>query len=106
MVQALVLAFGYYFPTTRGDVVAQAGPAVPGLGDFFAYRVSPILSRLMWPAMLRKMFGPRSVPQKFQGFPKAMAIRPSQIRAGAAEAAMMIPVQRTYVAHYYRHGEG
>jgi S-formylglutathione hydrolase FrmB len=40
MVQALVLASGYYFPSARGDVVAQAGPAVPGLGDVFAYTLS------------------------------------------------------------------
>jgi hypothetical protein len=36
--------------------------------------ISPILSRLMWPAMLRKLFGPRSVPEKFAGFPKEMAV--------------------------------
>jgi hypothetical protein len=30
---------------------------------------------------MRKMFGPRSVPNKFEGFPKEMALRPSQIRA-------------------------
>ena len=41
--------------------------------------------------MLRKVFGPRSVPEKFAGFPKEMAVRPSQIRASAAEAALMIP---------------
>jgi pimeloyl-ACP methyl ester carboxylesterase len=91
IVQSLVLASGYYFPTARADVVAQSGPAIPGLGDIFAYTLSPILSRLMWPAMLRKLFGPRSVPQKFQGFPKAMAVRPSQICASAVEAALMIP---------------
>jgi pimeloyl-ACP methyl ester carboxylesterase len=45
----------------------------------------------MWPAMLRKLFGPRSVPEKFAGFPKEMAVRPSQIRASAAEAGLMIP---------------
>ena len=90
-VQSLVLASGYYFPTVRGDVVAQSGPAVPGLGDILAYTLAPLLSRLMWPVMLGKMFGPRSVPKKFQGFPKEMAVRPSQIRAGAAEAALMIP---------------
>jgi pimeloyl-ACP methyl ester carboxylesterase len=37
------------------------------------------------------LFGPRSVPEKFAGFRKEMAVRPSQIRAGAAEAALMIP---------------
>jgi pimeloyl-ACP methyl ester carboxylesterase len=41
--------------------------------------------------MLARMFGPRSVPAKFAGFPKEMAIRPSQIRASAAETALMIP---------------
>lgn len=91
MVQALILLSGYYFPTARADVVAQSGPAIPGLGDILAYTVSPILARLMWPGMLRKLFGPRSIPKKFRGFPKAMAVRPSQIRASAAEAALMIP---------------
>jgi len=91
LVKALVLASGYYFPTARADVLMQSGPAIPGLGDIFAHTLSPLLSRLLWPAMLRKMFGPRPVPHKFEGFPMAMAVRPSQIRASAAEAAMMIP---------------
>jgi len=91
LVKALVLASGYYFPTARADVLMQSGPAIPGLGDILAHTLSPLLSRLLWPAMLRKMFGPRPVPHKFEGFPMAMAVRPSQIRASAAEAAMMIP---------------
>jgi pimeloyl-ACP methyl ester carboxylesterase len=41
--------------------------------------------------MLKKIFGPRSVPEKFGAFPKEMALRPSQIRASAAESALMIP---------------
>jgi pimeloyl-ACP methyl ester carboxylesterase len=91
LVQALVLASGYYFPTARGDVLALSGPAIPVVGDIVSHTLSPLLSRLMWPAMLRKLFGPRSVPEKFAGFPKEMAIRPSQIRASAAETALMIP---------------
>ena len=90
LVEALVLASGYYFPTPRADILL-AGPAIPGLGDIVALTMAPILSRLMWPAMLSKMFGPRSVPEKFAGFPKEMAVRPSQIRASAAETALMIP---------------
>lgn len=31
------------------------------------------------------------MPEKFKGFPKEMALRPSQIRASAAESAFMIP---------------
>jgi pimeloyl-ACP methyl ester carboxylesterase len=37
-----------------------------------------------------KVFGPSPVPKKFKGFPEEMAVRPSQIRAGAAESALMI----------------
>jgi pimeloyl-ACP methyl ester carboxylesterase len=40
---------------------------------------------------MRKIFGPSPVPKKFDGFPKEMALRPSQIRASAAETALMIP---------------
>jgi pimeloyl-ACP methyl ester carboxylesterase len=92
MVEALILASGYYFPTARTDaMMAMAGPAIPGFGDLLSYTISPILSRLMWPAMLRQLFGPKPVPRKFDGFPKSLAVRPSQLRAGAAEAALMVP---------------
>lgn len=90
-VRGLVLASGYYYPTVRVDVVAMSGPAVPIFGDIVRYAISPILGRLIWPALLKKVFGPDRVPEKFSGFPKAMALRPSQIRASAAEAALMIP---------------
>lgn len=45
----------------------------------------------MWPLMMAKIFGPKSAPAKFEHFPKEMALRPSQIRASAAESALMIP---------------
>lgn len=90
-VEALVLVSGYYFPTVRVDVAITSVPAIPVLGDIVSYTVSPIITRLIWPAILRKIFGPRPVPAKFAGFPKEMAVRPSQIRATAAEAALMMP---------------
>ena len=90
LVEALVLASGYYFPTPRADFLAVR-TRHPGLGDIVGSAIAPIVSRLMWPAMLNKMFGPRPVPEKFAGFPKEMAVRPSQIRASAAETALMIP---------------
>ena len=91
LVRGLVLASGYYYPTVRPAVVTLAAPAVPIVGDILRYTLSPLLSRLTWPLMMSKIFGPRSVPKKFDGFPKDMALRPSQIRASAAEAALMIP---------------
>jgi pimeloyl-ACP methyl ester carboxylesterase len=87
MVHGLVLASGYYYPTLRPDVVVLSAPAVPVVGDILGH-TSPML---MWPLMMAKIFGPRSVPAKFEQFPKEMALRPSQIRASAAESALMIP---------------
>jgi pimeloyl-ACP methyl ester carboxylesterase len=100
LVEALVLASGYYFPTVRADVLALSAPAIPGLGDIVSFTISPVASRLMWPAMLHKMFGPRPVPEKFAGFPKELAVRPSQIRASAAETALMIPAAFSSATSY------
>jgi pimeloyl-ACP methyl ester carboxylesterase len=90
-VSGLILASGYYYPTVRPDVLLLSGPAVPVVGDVISHTVSPLLSRLLWPLLMRKIFGPANVPDKFQGFPKEMTFRPSQIRASAIETALMIP---------------
>ena len=90
-VQSLVLASGYYYPTVRADTLILSAPSVPVLGDVLRHTISPIISRLTWRLLIRKLFGPKPVPSKFEGFPKEMAFRPSQIRAGAAESALMIP---------------
>jgi pimeloyl-ACP methyl ester carboxylesterase len=99
-VQALVLASGYYYPNARADVVILSPPAIPLIGDLLSHTISPLLSRLMWPLLLRKIFGPGPVPEKFKGFPEEMAVRPSQIRASAAESALMIPSAHTLEKQY------
>jgi pimeloyl-ACP methyl ester carboxylesterase len=91
LVQGLVLASGYYYPTFRPDVAVLSTPAAPLVGDVLRLTLSPLIGRLMWPLLVAKIFGPRSVPKKFEGFPKEMALRPSQIGASAAESALMIP---------------
>jgi len=87
LVQGLVL----YYPTLHADLVAFSAPAVSLVSDVLSHTVSPLISRVMWPLLMAKIFGPRSVPKKFEAFPKEMALRPSQIRASAAESALMIP---------------
>jgi pimeloyl-ACP methyl ester carboxylesterase len=87
LVRGLVLASGYYYPTARADVAILSAPALPLVGDVLSHTLSPLVSRLMWPLMMMEVFGPRSVPRKFEAFPKEMAFRPSQIRASAAETA-------------------
>ncbi|MGZ9073480.1 MAG: alpha/beta fold hydrolase [Rhodoplanes sp.] len=99
-VEGLVLESGYFYPTVRADVALLSGPAIPVLGDVLRYTVSPIVSRIMWPLLLRKMFGPAPVPAGFGAFPKEMTFRPSQIRASAAESALMIPDAMAARGHY------
>jgi len=90
-VGSLVLASGYYYPTARLDVVALCGPALPIVGDIISHTLAPLMGWLTWPLAMRKIFSPNPVPSKFKAFPKAMALRPSQIRTSAVEAALMIP---------------
>lgn len=100
MVRGLVLASGYYYPTARVDMALLSGPAVPLLGDVSRYTIAPIASRIIWPLLLRKIFGPAPVPAKFQAFPEEMAVRPSQIRSEAAESALLIPSATAMCKHY------
>jgi pimeloyl-ACP methyl ester carboxylesterase len=101
-VRALILASGYYYPTVRADVLVLSPPALPLVGDVLSHTISPILGRLLWPIFLRKIFGPNPVPKKFAGFPEEMAMRPSQIRAAAAETALMIPAAYSFRQAYGR----
>lgn len=89
-IRALVLASGYHTPTPRLDTLFMGAPALPLLGPLLRHTVSPVLSRMLWPAMLRRLFGPAPVPQRFRrDYPVWMALRPSQLQASSAEAAMM-----------------
>lgn len=102
-VSALVLLSGYYFPTARADVALSSWPSVPILGDMLRYTVSPPIGWLMAPLVMKKLFEPAAVPEIFKAkFPLGLALRPSQIRASAADTALMIP-SAAMSAH--RHGE-
>jgi pimeloyl-ACP methyl ester carboxylesterase len=98
--RGVVLASGYYFPTARLDVPFMAAPAVPIFGDLMRHTVSPLIARALWPHMLKVLFSPAPVPRYFQLFPTWMALRPSQLRAAAEEAALLVPsasrMQRRY----------
>jgi pimeloyl-ACP methyl ester carboxylesterase len=99
-VQALILVSGYYFPNLRADAVLSAPTAAPVLGDILSYTLSPLLSRLMWPGVLRKIFGPSPIPEKFAQFPEEMAVRPSQIHAAGVDATLLIPSARALQKRY------
>ena len=99
-VGGLILASGYYYPASGGDLSLPPTPAAPGAGDILWYTVAPVASRIMWPVLMRTMFGPAPMPEKFDAFPKEMAVRSSQIRAAAAETAMMVPVAASVCGDY------
>ncbi len=91
-VGSLVLASGYYFPSLRLDVPLLSGPAVPVLGTLMRHTISPLLGRLIWPLMVKRMFSPAPVTEAFrQRFPVWMALRPSQLHAESAEMMAMGP---------------
>jgi pimeloyl-ACP methyl ester carboxylesterase len=101
-IRALVLASGYYFPTARVDVPLLSPPAIPLIGDVLRYTVSPLLGRLLLPRLIRRLFEPAPVPERFARlFPKEMMLRPSQLRASAGDTALMIPAA-TEVRSRYR----
>ena len=89
-VRGLVLVSGYYYPTVRADALLVAPAAVPVLGDVLRHTVSPLFGAATLPLLLKGMFAPLPVPERFQqGFARGMAVRPWQIRAEAEDGAGM-----------------
>ena len=98
MVASAALLGGYYYPSVRGDVLYLAPPAIPLLGDVMRYTVSPLLGAAKRGAIEARLFNPKPVPPSWRDdFPFEMTLRPAQIRAEAAEAAMMIPATASLV---------
>lgn len=92
MVSSLVLLGGYFYPSVRADVPFVAPPAIPLLGDAMRYTVSPLIGAALKSHMENKIFAPAPVAQGWRDdFPFEMTLRPSQIRAEAAEAGIMVP---------------
>jgi pimeloyl-ACP methyl ester carboxylesterase len=89
-VSGLVLVSGYYYGTLRADVIPAAIPAIPVLGDLIAHTTAPLTGLVTGPLAVKASFAPADVPPRFADFPKAMALRPSQLHATAAEAALMV----------------
>jgi len=102
LVRGLVLLAGYYYPSPRLDVALAAAPAIPVLGDVMRYTVSPLLGRLTWDRLVRRVFSPKAPAASFSRWPKWLSLRPSQLRAAGAESALMIPAA---AALRHRYGE-
>jgi pimeloyl-ACP methyl ester carboxylesterase len=101
LVRSLVLVSGYYFPTPRKDVWLMSGPAVPLLGDFFCYTLTPFVARAIIWKLVRLLFAPREIPEIFRAqFPVGLTVRPGSLRASAEESAFLIPAAARLKEHY------
>lgn len=98
-VAGLVLLSGYYFPTARPDVALFAPPAIPLLGDLFAHSLAPLTGRALLPGMAKLSFSPRPVDERFLS-QCGLMLRPSQIRAASADAALMVPAAHDLASRY------
>jgi pimeloyl-ACP methyl ester carboxylesterase len=102
MVSGLVLMSGYYYGTARPDVAPASLPAVPVIGDLMAATISPLAGRMIGPLGIKASFSPAAISDKFADFPIGLTLRPSQVRATAADTAMMVPAA---IALSRRYGE-
>ncbi len=99
-VRSLVLASGYYYPTLRPDALISAQRLIPVVGDVMRHTTTPIMTRMMWPLLLKRLFQPNDVPAHFKKFPAWMAARPLQIRASAEEFTYAVPSVMGLKKHY------
>lgn len=99
-VRALTLVSGFYYPTPRLDAALLSTPALPGIGVLLRHAIMPLIGRMLWPRIVKRMFAPQPVPERFAQMPKWMALRPSQIGASATEHGMMVPAAQRLAARY------
>jgi pimeloyl-ACP methyl ester carboxylesterase len=90
-VAGLVLLSGYYYPSVRVDVLVGAPPAIPLIGDVLRHTVSPVMGAATFRGVAAGLFAPAELDERFMTANRDLALRPSQIRAEAADAALMVP---------------
>ncbi|GIL40918.1 alpha/beta fold hydrolase [Roseiterribacter gracilis] len=101
-VAGLALLSGYYFTEPRPAILPMLPSALPVIGDILRYTLSPPLTRALRGPAYRKLFRPAQVTPRFEHeFPLALAARPSQLRAVAADTATMMP-SAARLQHHYR----
>jgi pimeloyl-ACP methyl ester carboxylesterase len=101
--RGVVLVSGFYFPTPRPDAFVLAAPSWPVVGPLMRYTTSPLLARLLWPALERIAFGPAPTPKRFRrGIDKWTVLRPSRVGSAARESGMMVREASRLAPRYYQ----
>lgn len=89
-VRGAVLMSGYYYPQDRSDIFVMGLPSTPVIGPALLWTLGLPTMRRMAPKMLGHMFDPLPIPERVLAhYPFAYGERPSQMRATAAELAVM-----------------
>jgi pimeloyl-ACP methyl ester carboxylesterase len=101
-VRSLVLMSGYYYPSPRADALLMSVPALPLFGALLRHTISPWLARLLWPLQARVLFSPAPVTSSFRAYPPWMSLRPTALRAAAAEYAQVIVTAAKLRGRYSR----
>ena len=100
-VAGLVLLSGYYYPVPRAPSNSLAPSTFPIVDDVLRQTVAPVVGRLLASHAVRKVFAPCAVPESFKRhYSIPHALRPSQIKAVAEEAAMLVDAASTFSELY------
>jgi pimeloyl-ACP methyl ester carboxylesterase len=101
LAKRLVLIGGYYFPSLRLDAPLMAPAALPLYGQIVRHTLMPVAGKALRGRIDRKLFGPATATDAWRrDFPMDMALRPSRLRGGAADAAQMIPAAARLARRY------
>lgn len=94
-VRSLVLASGYYRPSAAISPWLTGGAALPVVGTVWRNTLAPLVGRLAWPLVARRLFAPAPVTSSFrEGLPLGLVLRPSQLRATAIDSLGMFAAAR------------
>jgi pimeloyl-ACP methyl ester carboxylesterase len=100
-VAGLVLLSGYYYPLPRSQANAFAPFGFPFVDDVLRHTALLLGGHLMASNAVRRVFAPCSVPERFKKlYSIPHALRPSQIKAVAEEAEMLVDSARTFSELY------
>jgi pimeloyl-ACP methyl ester carboxylesterase len=100
-VTGLVLLSGYYYPVPRTPSNAVAASVFPIVDDVWRQAILPLVGRLMASHAVRRVFAPCEVPENFKKhYSIPHALRPSQIKAVAEEADMLVEAASNFCELY------
>ena len=100
-VAGLVLLSGFYYPVQRSCTNALAPFGFPIVDDVFRRTALLFAGHLMASNAVRRVFAPCAVPEGFKRlYSISHALRPSQIKAVAEEAEMLMDAARAFGVLY------